>query len=209
MDIPAFFAASSNRRTVCIDSTFQGMLPTPSSGEIPLSEISDRIRREVRAPVVVMDHSSLRNRSFNGSLTKHLKVRGTEPWLMTHVETVDDLFDAFNGNTEMVLAPLHTILSEYELEDIHAVSDSFIPVVYCTGAEAMVMKGRRSGIGMALDDLADHGFYKVCIMDCDGSIEDSEWESIAEDHPSVIPFNIGRDARIQGFEVGISVIGLH
>lgn len=209
MDIPAFFAASSDRRTVCIDSVFQGMLPTPSSGEIPLSEISDRIRREVRSPVVVMDHSSLRKRSFDGSLTKHLKVRGTEPWLMTHIETVDDLFDAFNGNTEMVLAPLHTILSTYELEDIHTVSDSFIPVVYCTGAEAVVMGGRRSGIGRTLDNLADHGFYRVCIMDCDGSIGDAEWGSIAEDHPSVMPFHIGRGRKVQGFEVGVSVIGLH
>lgn len=208
MDIPAFFAASMDRRTVCVDSVFNGMSPTPSSGTVPLQDISDRIRGEVRAPVVAIDHVSLVKRSFDASLTKHLRIRGTEPWLMTHIRTVDDVFDAFNGSADMLLAPLHGLESRMELKDIQSVSDSFVPVVYCIGSKSVGIRGIRSGISEELEGLVDIGLYRACVMDCDGSIGSDTWEGLAEEYPSTIPFVTDASRTVSGFENRVSIIPL-
>ena len=104
------------------------------------------------------------------------------------IETVDDLFDAFNTSADIVMGAYHSSVSDAELEDIHSVSDSFVPVVYAVGGRAVLRQGKPGDLLVTLSALADIGFYRTCVLDTDGSVTEATWEEIFDGFPSAVPF---------------------
>ena len=89
-----------------------------------------REESEERPTALVMDVKGLQRRNLNDVLLKRLRIRGTNVWFLTNIESVDDVFDAFNTDAEAVLVPSHTVRSPEEFSDILDVSDSVIPVLF-------------------------------------------------------------------------------
>lgn len=189
MNVPAVFATWSEGALMAADAWFDGLRPVVHGAAVPFEERVRGIgRSEDRAPAVVADQDSLSGRRFTEGVLKSMRVRGSDIWFMTWIETADDLFDAFNTTADMVMGPYHVIASDHDLDDIVSVSDSFIPVVYCIGGEAVARKGRRAHIGDTLHMLADRGYYRSCVLDTDGSLSEDDWDRLLDDHPSAVPF---------------------
>lgn len=206
MRIPAFMARSSGEGLVCTDGWFRGTVPEIGTKAVPFHDaVSEGIIKENRAPAIVIDSDSLRNRFFDERVMKKMKIRGADIWFMTHIEDADDVFDAFNTEAEMVLAPYHWIRSDADLEDIHGVSDSVIPAVFCNDGKAVTKHGKRTDITSVLDRLADAGFYKTIVVDVDDSVPGGDWSSIMDDYPSAIPFSRSDRALELGAKTVISL----
>ena len=192
MEAPAFFIRRRNEAMEAARPVFKGtaLLKPPSWS--PLSDALRHVDRDVRKPFLAVDGDSLASGSLGTEVMKNLRVRGAAVWLLSYVEIAEDVFDAFNMGADMLLAPLHTIRSQAALRDIHGVSDSVIPTLFCSGGDAAGFKGR-IGICDALSMLSDEGFPRCCVLDTDGSVD---WDAVKEDYPSAIPFS---DRHIEGF----------
>lgn len=189
MEVPAIFAADTGNGLVALDAWFQGIRPTVSGVEEPFEDSAGRIlRSDSRSPVVVVDTESLARGTFTTGVVKDMKVRGCDIWFMTCIETVDDLFDSFNTTADMVMGAYHNVESDAELEDIHSVSDSFVPTVFIVDGMAVQRNGTTENISAVMSDLIGMGFYRMCLLDTDGSLTTGSWDAILEDHPSAIPF---------------------
>lgn len=209
MEIPAVFASCSGESLLASDAWFRGLSPDTRGRTVPFQDAVSRLpKSEERFPVVLADLDSLGGQEFREGVLKRMKVRGRDIWFMTWIETADDLFDAFNTNAEMVMGPLHAVLSDVDLADILSVSDSFIPVVYAVDGRAMVGGRRRPTVPEKLDELADIGFYRVCVLDTDGRVPGYDWERIADEHPSAIPFDNGNRTDGMGFGTVIRPLDL-
>ena len=127
---------------------------------------------------------------------KRLRVRGAYLWLMTSIETTEDLMDAFNSSADMIISPYHFSLSDAILKDIMDVSDSFIPAVYVADGMGIRRGGRKSYVEDILDELMDMNYFRICVVDTDMSLTDRQWESIEDMCPSVIPFPGARYASV-------------
>ena len=189
MRIPAFMTTWQDGGLRCTDRWFHGTVPGKGSRTVPFHEaVSEGTVKEARSPAVVVDLDSLGRRYFDEKVMKNMKVRGADIWFMTHIEDADDVFDAFNTNADMLLAPYHTIRSDADLDDIHSVSDSVIPVVFVKDSKGLVSRRKTGDVRDILDRLTDAGFYKTCVLDTDGSVTETMWTDIHDDNPSVIPF---------------------
>ena len=189
MDIPAIFASHRADGLVAVPAWFDGVRPVAVGAPVPFDEATASIpRSEERSPAVVVDLDSLSERTFSERVMKTMRVRGSDIWFMTHIETVDDLFDAFNTSADIVMGAYHSSASDAELEDIHSVSDSFMPVVYAIGGRAVLRQGKPGDLLETLSALADIGFYRTCVLDTDGSVTEATWEVIFDGFPSAVPF---------------------
>lgn len=205
MRIPAFMTTWQDGGLRCTDGWFHGTVPGKGSRTVPFHEaVSEGTVKEVRSPAVVVDLDSLGRRYFDEKVMKNMKVRGADIWFMTYIQDADDVFDAFNTDADMLLAPYHTIRSREDLEDIHSVSDCVIPVVYCVGGRAVIGRGRTDDVPSVLDSLADIGFYRTCVLDTDGSVTGREWLDVHENYPSAIPFSNSELPPSHGFQTVIA-----
>lgn len=186
MEIPALFASHADGGLAAWSAWFEGTRPMVSGGPRPFDEAASALpRTDQRMPAVVADLDSLASGTFREKVVKEMRVRGRDIWLMTWIETADDLFDAFNTTAEIVLGPCHAAASDADLEDMLSVSDSFVPVVFVSDGEAIVRKGRRTGVYDTLSRLTDMGYYRTCVLDTDGSVD---WEKVMDSFPSAVPF---------------------
>ena len=204
MEILAIFASRPGSGLTASEAWFRGTRPTVMGRTVPFSEAAAEVpRHEVRTPVVVVDTDSLGTRSFREGVLKEMKVRGCDIWFMTWIEYVDDLFDAFNTNADIVLGPYHATESDHELSDILSVSDSFVPTVFAVGGRSVLRMGGRAEVAETLSRLADLGFYRTCVVDTDGCL-DNAWTDLREDFPSMVPFtrSLGSTAAISGSRIG-------
>ncbi len=200
MYIPAVFARHRDSAITLSEVHFRRTIPIADGPTHPLSDIAGKLDHEARMPLVVVDLNSLAQRYFCEKIMKHLRVRGAYLWMMTYIETADDLFDAFNGNAERMISPYHASLSDADLMDILDVSDSFIPAVYAVSGMGVRRKGRRAEIEDILGDLRDMGFYKTCVVDTDMSVSEEKWRYIADEYPSAMPFPVRGSIEIPGVE---------
>ena len=192
MEAPAFFIRRRNEAMEAARPVFKGTTPMRPPSWSPLSETLKHVDRDVRKPFLAVDGDSLASGRLGTEVMKNLRVRGADIWLLSYVEIAEDVFDAFNMGADMLLAPLHTIGSMTALRDIHGVSDSVIPTLFCSEGSAAGIKGR-IGVCEALSMLADEGFTRCCVYDTDGTVD---WDAVREDYPSAIPFS---DRHIEGF----------
>jgi hypothetical protein len=204
MEIPAFFATYKEDGMYVSDGHFTSTNLKADSRSHPFSDVVPGvINREVRQPVVVIDCNSFAQRAFSEKVMKHLRVPGADLWFMTCINTVDDVFDAFNRDADFVFAPYHMIYNEEELKDIIDVSDSVVPVVFVSKGRAVLRGRRRSDVVDVLDKLIDLGFYRNCVLDTDGSLDAYTWSVISSDYPSTMPF-VDSPSRLEGFKHAIT-----
>lgn len=188
MDIPAVFAVDRGPEEEL------GVLPVDGYSALPAGdaacgfrEATSRIPRgETRGAVAVVDWTSLRRRSFSEGVVKRMRVRGLDTWFMTCVSDADDLMDAFNTTADVVLGPVHLVDGDGALADILSVSDSFIPAVMIE--KGMPREGDGRDLWEELARLERVGFYRMCVIDSDGSIGDGTWEDLYDSYPSAVPF---------------------
>ena len=149
---------------------------------------------EEKTTALVIDVKGLQRRNLNDVLLKRLRIRGMRTWFMTHIESVDDVFDAFNTDAEVVLVPVNTVRSDEEFEDILSVSDSVIPVV-------LVRKRGTMFIGDSIDFIKavrrvfSTGFSTAAVFDLDDSLSEENWTSL-KDEGDIIPCSF--TGRIKG-----------
>jgi len=206
MDIPAVFARHRDSAITLSEVRFRRTIPMVDGPTHPLSDIAGKLDHEKRMPLVVVDMNSLTQRFFCEKIMKHLRVRGAYLWMMTYIETADDLFDAFNGNAEAMISPYHASLSDADLMDILDVSDSFIPAVYAVSGMGIRRKGRKTEIENILGDLRDMGFYRTCVIDTDMSVSEEKWRYIADEYPSAMPFPVKGRIEVPGVEFNDSIV---
>lgn len=187
MDIPAVFASENRGSLVSGPGKFRGHIPFFTGDTVPFADAVSRIRPPQRMPMVVVDVDSLSRRRFTEGVLKGMRVRGSDIWFMTQIETADDVFDAFNTTAEVVLAPYHTILSKADIADILDVSDSVIPAVFVSNGSAVTRSGP-GDVRSIVDDLSGIGYYKMCIVDTDSSVSEYTWSTLADRYPSTVPF---------------------
>lgn len=200
MDIPVIFAQSGRGDEIRSLALPEGRcIPSSDDADVLLSEaVAALPRTESRQPVVIADWGSIRSRRFEEGVVKGMKVRGRDIWLMIWIEDADDLMDAFNTVADTVMAPLHAISGEEDLKDICSLSDSVIPTVFCTGGRAMGMGSRRSDLTEIVPSLVDMGFYRICVVDPDDSVDAGTWDIICDICPSCMPLVSDRSA-VEGF----------
>ena len=196
MDVPALFAYPSKMGLTVRDSFFSDRGIVHGDGESDFQEVSRELRGETRRPLMVVDAESVGSSRFGEEVLKRMRVRGADIWFMTHVEYVEDVFDAFNTVAEMVFAPLHNIHDRHELEDILSVSDSFVPSMFVNNGKALDIDGRYVDLTDAIDSISSAGCCRMCVVDTDSSVTPEEWETVSDEHPALIPF-----VRREEFEV--------
>ena len=153
---------------------------------------------EDKITVLVIDVKGLQRGNLNDVLLKRLRIRGTRTWFMTNIESVDDVFDAFNTDAEAVLVPVNTVRSEEEFEDILSVSDSAIPVI-------LVRRRSTLFIGESLDYIKAvrrafaAGFATAAVFDLDDSLTEDNWTSL-KDEGEIIPCSFSGKIKGERFE---------
>jgi len=200
MEVPAFFASYENGNLSASDGIFGAVAPKRGNRFMDLgSAVSSSFQGGARHPVMVIDCNSFERRDFSEKVMKNLKLPSAEIWFMTYIETVDDVFDSFNKDAELVFAPYHFIDGDAELKDINDVSDSVVPVIFVHKGRGVLQDGKKDDVVRILEKLVSLGFYKNSVMDAGGGLDARTWEIIADDYPSTIPIVSGPDAP-PGFE---------
>ena len=191
------FAYPSKLGLTVRDSFFSDKGVVHGDNESDFQDVSKNVRGDTRRPLMVVDAESVGSSRFGEEVLKRMRVRGADIWFMTHVEYVEDVFDAFNTVAEMVFAPLHNIHDRHELEDILSVSDSFVPSIFVNNGKALGIRGRYIELQEAIDEVSSIGCCRMCVVDTDSTVSSEEWETISDEHPALIPF-VSREE----FEVG-------
>lgn len=168
-------------------------------GDVPFAEATGLIPRgDSRGVAAVADMDSLRSGEFREGVVKGLRIRGSDIWFMTCIRDADDLMDAFNTTADRVLAPMHLISDEDEARDIVSVSDSVIPAVFASGKGALHGRWGVTDVRGALMKLESLGFYRICVLDTDGSVADDDWSWMSDQFPSTVPF-VSDASRLDGY----------
>ncbi|AMK13720.1 hypothetical protein AUP07_0669 [methanogenic archaeon mixed culture ISO4-G1] len=188
MDVPAFFAVYDSSLKVT-DGFFSAVSPKAGSRMLDFrAEVAERIPADERKISMIIDCNSFARREFSEKVMKNLKLPGSDIWFMTYIETVDDVFDAFNKDAELVFAPYHFIESDEELIDINNVSDSVVPTIFVHRGEAVLRNGKKGDVLRVLEKLVRLGYYRNCVLDAGNSLDAGTWEVVADDYPSTIPY---------------------
>ena len=153
---------------------------------------------EDKGTVLVMDVKGLQRRNLNDVLLKRLRIRGTRTWFMTNIESVDDVFDAFNTDAEAVLVPSHTVRSPEEFSDILDVSDSVIPVLFVRKRNAILF-GKSDDYRRIIDNIISFGYGTVAVFDLDDSIPENDWPLLRQ-RCDVIPCSFANKISAERFE---------
>jgi hypothetical protein len=189
MEIPAFYASYGQGGVVASDGSFSILSPKKGMNTYGLKDtVWNASGVEVKSPVMIMDCTSFEQRQFSEKVMKNLRLTGFPVWFMTYINTVDDVFDAFNKDAEFVFAPYHFIESDIELRDICDVSDSVVPMIFVHKGKAILPGMRTADVLTVLEKLVGIGFYKNCIVDMRRSLDGYSWSIVSEDYPSTIPF---------------------
>ena len=188
MEIPAFFATYKDQEMMVTDGYISAVSPKMGKRFLPFSDtVPNCLNKSERSPAVIFDCDSFEEKEFSEKVMKHMRLPGADVWFFTYIETVEDVFDAFNKDAELVLAPYHFIRSDAELRDICEVSDSVVPVISIHKGRAVIGKRKSGDVLDVLEKLVGIGFYKNFVMDPEGSLDEYTWSVIAEDYPSTIP----------------------
>lgn len=206
MTIPAVPATSTIDRELKVGHvSFDGVTPR-LLGELTdyaafTKELSSK--NDERTPVLVIDVKGLQRKTINDVLLKNFKIRGMQIWLMTYIESVDDIFDAFNTDADFVLMPYHAIRSDSELHDILSISDASIPALFVRDGMVVGKKGKEE-LTATVDKLAGIGYTTVMVFDMTGNLKKENWSAISS-RARILPYvgdrkDIAASLKDMGFE---------
>ena len=200
MQIPIIPMTSDADNDILMGRVYFDMLTPKMTGEATKAvAVKGKVsaeQQEEKGIVLVMDVKGLQRKNLNDVLLKRLKIRGKRTWFLTNIESVDDVFDAFNTDAEAVLVPTHTVRSEEEFEDILAVSDSAIPAVFVRKKNAILI-GKSMSFRSAADSVFRYGYSSVAVIDTDGSLSEDDWMTL-RDMGNVMPCSF--TGRVRNFE---------
>ena len=194
MEVPAIFTVSAPDDGELRALNVKAGTLSPEKESVPFGDAAGSIPRgETRRPAMIVDWDSLSSNEFREGVVKRMRLRGLDTWFMTRIADTDDLMDAFNTTADTVFGPLETISDDDALADIAYVSDGFVPVL---DAERL---GGMDKIMRELARMDDLGFYRLCLIDRDGSLQMDDWDDVRDSHPTTIPFVPG-PGEVEGFE---------
>ena len=200
MKIPILPMTSDEDNDIILGKVrFDVFTPKMIGGTSKMTAVKEKCQTtEEKGTALVMDVKGLQRRNLNDVLLKRLKIRGMRTWFMTNIESVDDVFDAFNTDAEAVLVPVNTVRSEEEFDDILSVSDSAIPVI-------LVRKRSTVFIGESLDYIKavrkvfTTGFTTAAVFDLDDSLTEENWTYL-KDEGDIIPCSFSGKIKGDRFE---------
>lgn len=185
MRIEAFFIEERGGVLLAGPAAFERGIPRFTGESDLLSEVVPKGASE-RGTVLAVDVRGMIRRDMDDSALK-VKVPGSDLWLMTCIETSDDILDVFLFNGDRILIPLHTIGSEHVLEEAYDLSDSCLPSVFVQNGSALKRKGKEDLVKV-LDRMEGIGFPNTVILDTDKSMTADMWSDILESRPEIVPF---------------------
>lgn len=149
------------------------------------SEISSRYDRG--HPFLVFDVRGMHDRRMDIELLKGMKIRGKNIWFLTCIERVEDVFDAFNTDADVLLIPYHTVASDSELTEMHAVSDRSFPVLFVRNGMTYARDGMKD-TKVIVERMADMGFTSIAVFDLSGTLTENDWRTLSDD-VRILPFS--------------------
>ena len=178
---------------------FDALIPRMCGETTAMTVVREKDRpSEEKGTVLILDVKGLQRGNLNDVLLKRLRIRGMRSWFMTNIESVDDLFDAFNTDAEAVLVPTHTVRSEDEFDDILSVSDSAIPVILVRKGTAVFI-GESMGHLKAVRKVFSAGFATAAVFDLDNSLTEDNWVYLKEEG-DIIPCSFTGRIKADRFE---------
>ena len=99
----------------------------------------------------------------NYSLIKDSHIRGQERWFDPGVRSIDDIFDAFSMDTDMLLINSAGLDSFETLKEAHEVSDSCIPLLLYDGKSVIFYNGLYD-LEKTLNEIGAIGFENIVVM---------------------------------------------
>lgn len=137
-------------------------------------------------PFLIFDVKGMRNKMMNIDLLKNMKIHGKDIWFLTCIERVEDVFDAFNTDADVLLIPYQTIISDNELEDIRKMSDKSFPALFVRN-KMTYTKGGMKNTNKTIEKLNDMGFGSIAVFDLSGTLTKDDW-SILSLNKRLLPF---------------------
>lgn len=179
---------------------FDGFTPSIKGDAVMMTLVRQKsgTSEEEKGTALVMDVKGLQRGNIDEVVLKRLRIRGMRTWFLTNIETVEDVFDAFNTDADAVLVPTHTVRSEDEFEDILAVSDSAIPAVFVRDRRAVFI-GEDTEFRRAVDRVFDYGYVTVAVFDLDDSVSEENW-SFLKERGDIIPCSFTGKIKGERFE---------
>ncbi len=197
--IEAFYVRAEDGVLAAGPAAVEAGIPRLVGGTLPLRDLVDR--GEERGAVVLVDVRGMRRRNMDGDVAR-AGLRGSDVWLMTHVQDEDDVFDGLLAGAARLLMPYHALDSDRVLAQSRELSDSCVPVLFVEDRTVLSPAGR-TGLHAALDVVEDHGFPSCIVSDTGGSLEPGDWEAAASRHGGVLPHVSRPSARLEGMFGGI------
>ncbi|MFA5452341.1 MAG: hypothetical protein WC248_02055 [Candidatus Methanomethylophilaceae archaeon] len=137
-------------------------------------------------PFLIFDVKGMRNRMMNIDLLKNMKVHRKDIWFLTCIEKVEDVFDAFNTDADVLLIPYHTIISDDELKEIHRMSDRSFPALFVRNKMTYTKNGMKD-INKTMEKLNNMGFGSIAVFDLSGTLTKDEWDALSVNR-RILPF---------------------
>ena len=162
----------------------------------PTTDFRERVRGIVEecgkgTAVAVVDVNGLTQRMMDLRMIKKIKIRKAEIWLMTFVEDVGDVFDAFYMEIDRLLIPYHSIVSENEMREIVRISDKCIPAIFVEDGYAVSRTGRED-VRSAVRRTKDTGFRSAAVLDVSGRYGPEDWGQILSEFDNMLLFTARR-----------------
>ena len=200
MQIPILPMTSDADNEIVMGHVYFDVLTPKMKGDVVRAvAVKERpLQQEEKGTVLVMDVKGLQRRNLNDVLLKRLRIKGKRTWFLTNIESVDDIFDAFNTDAEMVLVPTHTVRSEEEFKDILSVSDSVLPVLFVRKKSAVFI-GDNMDYRNAADEVFRAGYVTAAVFDLDDSLSEDDWTSL-ERYGDIIPCSFSGKIKGERFE---------
>ncbi len=184
MRIEAFFIEGRGGVMLTGPAVFEHGIPR-FTGEMDLLS-ENTPRGGERGTVLAVDVKGMRKGDMDDSALR-IKVRGSDLWFMTCIETGDDLLDALLFDCDMILMPYHMLASDGVLKDAYELSDSCLPAVFVLEGSALTRRGT-GDIPDILEALDAVGFSAPVVVDTDGSLTPDMWVRIFDLCPGTVPY---------------------
>jgi len=137
--------------------------------------------------IATIDVNGLRQRAMDLQAMKKIKIRKADIWLMTFIEDVGDVFDAFYMDIDSLLIPYHAVASDSEMKEMVRVSDRCVPSIFVCNGRAVSKTGPED-ICTSLRKIKAAGFDSMVVLDIGGYFGIQDWERIISESEKVIPF---------------------
>lgn len=98
------------------------------------------------------------------SLMKDSRVRGWQRWFDPGIRTIDDVFDAFSMDVDMLMIGSSNLDSFEVFEEAHEVSDSCIPLLMYNGKSVIFSNGVYD-LSKTLKKIDAIGFENIVVLD--------------------------------------------